>query len=198
MKFKTLAGILLAFLFVFGMSFDASAQGRGGGRGNGNGGGRPTGSPGVDRGLGTASERSGGRSDRGLGTASDNSNGRSDAGLERARAARENGRQADREIERNPRIADDLNMNANDLRSQYQTALADNPNLKFGQFVAANRLSRNLGERYPNVTTSAILEGLASGNSIGQTLQSLGLNKSESKAAEKKVERGIKESKQRQ
>lgn len=198
MKFKTLAGILLAFLFVFGMSLDASAQGRGGGRGNGNGGGRPTGSPGVGRGLGTASERSGGRSDRGLGTASENSNGRSDAGLERARAARENLRQADREIERNPRIADDLNMKASDLRSQYQAALADNPNLKFGQFVAAIRLSRNLGERYPNITTSAILKGLASGKSIGQTLQSLGLSKSESKEAEKKVKRDIRESKQRQ
>lgn len=194
MKSTTLASVLLALLFVFGMSFDVSAQGRGGGRPTGNpGAGRPSGSPGVDRGLGNASQRSGGRSDTGLGTASENSNGRSDAGLNRARAARENSQQADRELERHPGIAGGLNTNANDLRSQYQTALASNPNLKFGQFVAANMLSRNLGERYPNVTTNAILQGLANGKSIGQTLQDLGISAKDAKEAERNANRQLKE-----
>jgi hypothetical protein len=34
--------------------------------------------------------------------------------------------------------------------------------------------AKNLSGKYPNVTTQAILDGLKSGKSIGQTLQDLG------------------------
>jgi len=178
----------------------ASAQGRG----RGGGGGRPSGNPGgmgsrgaggVDGGLGRASDRSDGRSDRGLGTASDRSGGRSDAGLDRARAASENARKADDELRQNPGLAKGMNMSANELRSGYQAALATNPDLKFGQFVAANRIAKNLGDRNPNITSGAILQGLADGKSIGQRLQELGLNSKEAKDAEKTADREIKESK---
>jgi len=189
----------LVSLFIWGACINANAQGRG----RGGGGGRPAGNPGmggrgaggVDGGLGNASDRSNGRSDRGPGTASDKSMGRSDAGLDRARAASENAKQADKELRDHPGMAKGMNMSANQLRDGYQAALATNPNLKFGQYVAANRIAKNLGDRNPNITTAAILQGLADGKSIGQRLQELGLSSREAKGAEKTADREIKESK---
>jgi hypothetical protein len=49
-----------------------------------------------------------------------------------------------------------------------------------------------LNGRFPNVTRDAILSGLASGRSLGQTLQDLGLNSDESKQARKQAEAEIK------
>jgi hypothetical protein len=190
--------LVLAVLLILGTVTSVYAQGRGrsgGGRGNSGGiGGRGTGG-GVSGGLGTASDRSGGRSDRGIGTASDRSNGRSDAGLDRARAASDKVNQADDELRRNPGMAKGMNMSANQLRDGYQAALANNPDLKFGQYVAANRIAKNLGDRNPNITTDAILQGLAGGKSIGQRLQELGLSSKEAKEAEKNADREIKLSK---
>ena len=187
-----------AILCVVALSLTSSAFGQGksgGGRGQGGGAGNAGGHPpgvGVDRGLGNASDRSNGRSDDGMGTASDRSNGRSDAGLERARLAGDNRREAEKELREHPGIANTLHVNANDLRSGYQTALVTNPNLKFGQYVAATRLAQNLNGRFPNITRSAILAGLADGHSIGRTLQNLGLNSHEADAAKKQAEREIK------
>lgn len=209
--FKTLHIALVSFLCI-ALAGAVFAQGRGaGGRGGpppgvggpppGVGGppagirGGPPAGVGVDRGLGTASERSGGRSDRGLGTASENSRGRSDEGLARARAARLE--EADEELDDHPGIPRTLGMSARDLRAGYEAALATNPNLKFGQFVAATRLGQNLGAKYPNVTTDAILHGLANGRSIGRTLQDLGVSEREAKQGKKRAEREIKESKKR-
>ncbi len=182
-------------LFVVSLTTSVFAQGRGqgggGGRGSGNAGGPPPG-VGVDRGLGNASSRSNGRSDEGLMKASDRSSGRSDAGLERARLASNNLKDADRELRTHPRVAHTLRVNANDLRAGYQAALVANPELKFGQYVAATRLAQNLGGRFPNVTRNAILTRLAAGDSIGEALRDLGLNSDEAKSAKKQAEREIK------
>jgi hypothetical protein len=189
--------VLLAALFVIGLTTSAFGQGRGGGVGGGRGsgagsaGGPPPG-VGVNRGLGNASTRSNGRSDDGLGNASDRSNGRSDAGLDRARIASDNLHSADRDLRDHPGVAHTLHTNANDLRAGYQTALLTNPNLKFGQYVAATRLSQNLGSRFPAITQSAILNGLIAGKSIGRTLQDLGLSSHEASAAKKQAEAEIK------
>jgi hypothetical protein len=187
-----------AMVCIFVVSLTSSvALGQGRGRGGGVGGGRgsgggPPSGVGVDRGVGNASGRSNGRSDDGLRIASDRSDGRSDSGLERARLAGENRRQAEKELREHPGIANTLHVNANDLRSAYRAALAINPNLKFGQFVAATRLEQNLNSRFPNVTRNAILAGLASGNSLGRTLQNLGLTSHEANEAKKRAEREIK------
>lgn len=165
--------------------------GRGSGGGMGNGGGPPSG-VGVDRGLGNASERSGGRSDRGLENASMKSNGRSDAGLDRAR---QHLRDAEQDLQEHPGIPRALHVNANTLRTGYQAALATNPNLTFGNFVAATRLSQNLGPRFPGITRDGILSGLASGRSIGRTLQDLGLGEQQAKDAEKQMKEEIKQAK---
>jgi hypothetical protein len=192
---------LLIFL-VLVLATGAFAQGKsrgggtGGGRGSGGGppsgaGGPPTG-VGVDRGLGNASSRSGGRSDDGLSNASTKSNGRSDDGIERARRASSNMRKADDDLRDHPGLPKTLHTNANDLRGGYQAALATNPDLTFGNYVAATRLGQNLNRRFPNVTRDAILSGLASGRSVGQTLQDLGLNSDEAKAARKQADAEIK------
>ena len=205
---KKVAGLALACLFVFGMQSLAAAQGRGGGRGGssgaggaGRGGGGGIGRPdgvGVDRGIGTSSDRSRGRADEGRGTASERSRSRSDEGLDRARAARaNNSRRADEELREHPGIATRLNTPPGRLRDEYQAALAANPNLKFGQFVAATVLARNLGDRNPAITRSAILAGLANDKSIGRTLRDLGINERVAKEAEREANREIKESKKR-
>ena len=192
---RFLFAALLCFV-ALSLTTAAYGQGKGGGGGRGSGGGQGGGPPagvGVDRGLGNASDRSNGRSDNGLGRASDRSNGRSDAGLDRARLAADNRRDADKELREHPGVAKTLHVNANDLRGGYQAALAVNPNLKFGQYVAATRLAQNLGSRFPNVTRANILAGLANGDSLGRTLRNLGLGSQEADAAKKQAEREIKE-----
>jgi hypothetical protein len=199
-KLAVTAGFALAVL-VFGMNSDIFAQGRG------RGGGRPTVNPStnrggggnVDRGITTSSERSNGRSDSGLGNASRNSNGRSDDGLNRARTGGGN-RQLpdDNELNRYRGISRKLNVPAETLRSRYEAALAANPDLKWGQFVAANVIADNLNSRNSSITASAILAGLERGDSIGETLRSLGLSSDEARQAEKDAKRQIKESNKNQ
>jgi hypothetical protein len=194
--------LVLVSLVVLTLATGVFAQGRGrgggvgGGRGSGGGAGSSGGPPpgaGVDRGLGNASSRSGGRSDDGLSNASTKSNGRSDDGLDRARRASSNLRHADDDLRDHPNLPHALHTNANDLRSGFQAALKTNPDLTFGNFVAATRLGQNLHSRFPNITRDAILNGLASGRSLGQTLQDLGLSSDEAKAARKRAETEIKE-----
>lgn len=203
-KFTAFAGLALASVLALGIDSNISAQGRGGGRPSGNqsgGGGRPTANPGVDRGIDRSSDRSNGRSDTGRATASENSNGRSDTGIDRARSGRENGMRSnermpnDNELNRYRGISRKLNTTPEALRSQYRAALASNPDLKFGQFVAANMIANNLGSRNPRVTTSAILSGLQSGDSIGETLRNLGVSSSDAKDMEKRAKREMKAAK---
>jgi hypothetical protein len=108
---------------------------------------------------------------------------------------RENARRADDELRDHPDMAAGLHTTANDLRAGYRAALTTNPDLKFGQYVAATRLAANLGGRYPNVTRAAILTGLANDQSIGRTLRDLGVGSREAKDAERQAEREIKASK---
>lgn len=188
MKFRSLTVVMLACVSLIGMQAIVSAQGRSGGRGQGG----PPAGVGVDRGINTSSDRSNGRADTGRAKASEHSGGRSDAGLERARQQRENAQRANRELNDHPGIASSLHTNANDLRAGYQAALLTNPSLKFGQYVAASRIAANLNGRNPNITRAAILNGLANGRSIGQTLQDLGLSDQEAREAKKRAERQIK------
>jgi hypothetical protein len=192
----TISLCLLVLLLATGAFAQGKGRGGGGGRGSGNAGGPPPGT-GVDRGLGNSSSRSGGRSDDGRDNASAKSNGRSDAGLERARRASTNLRRADDDLRDHPRLPRTLHTNANDLRAGYQAALAVNPDLTFGNYVAATRLSQNLGSRFPNITRDAILNGLASGRSMGRTLQDLGLNEREAKDARKRVDEELKAAKKK-
>ena len=190
-RWTLLAASALACVSVLGAQTDAAAQGRGRGGGGGGGGGGV-----VGRGPG-GGEPMGVGVDRGIGSSSDLSVRRSDAGLERARMREHNARRADRELREHPEMAARLHTNANELREGYRAALAANPGLEFGQYVAATRLAGNLGDRYPNVTREAILAGLAGGDGLGRTLRNLGVRPDEAKEAERKVKDEIKRSKRR-
>jgi hypothetical protein len=197
MQFRSYLGIVsLAVAIIICLGADSSllAQGRGGGRPAGTG--QPTGNPGVGRGLGTASTMSNGRSDTGLGNASTRSNGRSDSGLNTARnGGRPGDLPPDNELNRYRGISKKLGSTPAEMKAAYEAALATNPNLKFGQFVAANVVADNLGGRNSKITSSAIFAGLANGDSLGKTLQNLGVLKEDAKRAEKDANRKINEMK---
>jgi len=192
-------------VLILAVSSLALAQGRGNGGGRPGGGGPPGGGMGgpppgvgVDRGLGTASSRSGGRSDDGLNTASTNSNGRSMTGIDRARLAAANAnRVSDTDLNRYRGLSKKLGSTPEQMRAAYQAALMTNPDLTFGQFVAANVVADNLHARFPSVTSSAILAGLANGDSLGKTLRNLGLTKDQAKTAQEVADGQIKSAKQR-
>jgi len=90
-------------------------------------------------------------------------------------------------------VAKKLGTTPDALETEYLAARQANPKLTHGQFVAANMVAHNLSAKNPNITTQAILDGLKSGKSIGQTLQSLGLSEKEAKEAEASAKREAKQ-----
>jgi len=80
-------------------------------------------------------------------------------------------------------VAATLNTTPEALEDAFEHDRLANPRLSRGNFIAANVLADNLGEQHPNITTPAILSGLQRGESVGQTLQILGLSASEAKQA---------------
>ena len=200
-RLLTVLGVML--LICLAANTYGQGRGRGGGGGNAGGGGHamgggPPSGTGVDRGLGNASIHSNGRSDTGLGTASTRSNGRSDAGIDRARLARENAnRISDTELNRYRGLSKRLGTTPEEMRARYQAALVLNPNLTYGNFVAANVISDNMNSRFPNVTSTNILAGLANGDSLGKTLRNLRLTKEQSKIAMRDADDAIEAAKRR-
>jgi hypothetical protein len=94
-------------------------------------------------------------------------------------------------------IAAQLNTTPEALNNAFENARLGNPKLSRGNFIAANVLADNLGAKRPNITTPAILSGLQSGKSLGQTLQSLGLSASEAKQARRTADRQAKDADKR-
>ena len=94
-------------------------------------------------------------------------------------------------------IAAKLNTTPAALQNAFENARAANPKLSRGNFIAANVLADNLGARYPGITTHAILSGLQSGKSVGQTLQGLGLSAAEAKQARRAANRDTKDADKR-
>ena len=90
-------------------------------------------------------------------------------------------------------VATKLGTTPEAMETAYATAKQADPKLTRGHFVAANMIAKNLGAKNPAVTTQAILSGLQSGRSIGQTLQSLGVSSAESHEAQRAAAREAKE-----
>ena len=197
MRIRSLVFLAIAFLLFAVADTSAQGRGRGGGGGRPAGAGPPSGT-GVDRGIGNSSIRSGGRSDDGLGNASTRSNGRSDAGIDRARLARNNAnKMSDTELNRYRGLSKKLGVTPEEMRARYQAALLTNPDLNYGNFVAAHVIADNHSSRFPAITSTAILNGLANGDSIGQTLQNLGMTKEQSKTAKEIADDKIKAARKR-
>jgi hypothetical protein len=120
------------------------------------------------------------------------------SGMDRARLARENANSmSDNSLNRYRGLSNKLGTTPEQMRAAYQAALLANPNLNYGQFVAANVIADNLNGRYPAVTSTAILAGLANGDSIGHTLHSLGLSSDEASTAKKNADEQIKAAKKK-
>ncbi len=98
-----------------------------------------------------------------------------------------------KDLDRFRGVAKKLGTTPDALETEYLAARQTNPKLTHGQFVAANMVAHNLSAKNPNITTQAILDGLKSGKSIGQTLQSLGLSEKEAKEAEASAKREAKQ-----
>jgi len=88
-------------------------------------------------------------------------------------------------------IATKLNTTPDALETAYKAAREANPKLRRGQFVEANVLGQNLVDKHPGITTQAILDGVKSGKSIGQTLQGLGLSAADARTAQRDADREI-------
>ena len=86
-------------------------------------------------------------------------------------------------------IAAKLGTTPDALQTAYESAKQANPKLSRGNFVAANMVAHNLGAKNPAITTQAILSGLQSGKSIGQTLEGLGLSAKDAEGAERQAKR---------
>lgn len=100
----------------------------------------------------------------------------------------------DTELNRYRGISKKLGTTPEALRARYVAASTLNPDLKFGQFVAANVVASNLNGRYPGVTTSAILLRMQDGDSLGQALKDLRVDGDTAKRAEKEAKQRIKDS----
>ncbi|HEX9393092.1 MAG TPA: hypothetical protein VF923_00485 [Gemmatimonadales bacterium] len=90
-------------------------------------------------------------------------------------------------------IAAKLGTTPDALESAYTAAKQANPKLTRGQFVAANVVAKNLGDKNPAITTQALLDGLQSGKSLGQTLQGLGVSASDADKAQDAANKEIRE-----
>lgn len=90
-------------------------------------------------------------------------------------------------------IATKLGTTGTALQQAYDAAKTANPKLTRGQFIAANVVAHNLGEKNPAITTQAILDGLKSGKSIGQTLRSVGVSEKDAAQAEQAADQESKD-----
>jgi hypothetical protein len=158
---KNLIGLILGLGLIFAVSADAFAQGRGrGGGGNGNGRGNSGNQTTVIRGNSKNDDLN--RSDR-----KDNDNRKNtNAGNNRYEG-----------------LSRKMGMSSQSLRKWYESERALNPNLTYGQFVAANMIARN----HDGISAQTILNGLGSGRSIGQVLQDQGWNQKRIKKERKRI-----------
>jgi hypothetical protein len=90
-------------------------------------------------------------------------------------------------------IAEKLHTTPQALEAAYDAAKLQNGDLTHGQFIAANVVAQNLGEKNPAVNTAAILAGLKSGKSIGQTLRSLKVSDKEADEAERAADKAARD-----
>ncbi len=68
-----------------------------------------------------------------------------------------------------------IGMSPEDAQDWYEREKDRNPNLTYGQFVAANMVARKNHSSRPRLTTEAILDRLEGGQNFGQAVKDLGL-----------------------
>ena len=155
MNIKIISLLALSLVVVFVLSADAVAQGKGKGNGKGNGQ-----SQGKSKGDDSwdRDDKSKGKSHKNDGlTGSDN---------------------------RFKGLSKKLGRSPESLRDWYNAERAANPNLSYGQFVAANMVARN-----HNMRAETIFRGLRRGQSIGQILKGNGWDEDRIKNERKRLKK---------
>ena len=180
MKIKVL--IVFAAVAVFCLAADSGvlAQGKGGGN---KGGGKPSnaGQSGSHGNSGNRGNSGNKPSDSSTDVVTSGDHGKPDKGAKNADKAAKNAAKArdkaakmtDNELNRYKGLSKKLGTTPEDMRARYQSALLQNPDLSYGNFVSAHMVADNLGDRYPNVTSGALLDRMAKGRSLGQAMQDL-------------------------
>ena len=177
MKIKFAVVLIAAVVFCTAAGSGALAQGKGGGN---KGGGR-SGNSGQSGNHGNSGNKSSSSSSASSDTVTSNDHGKPDKGEKNADKAAKNADKArdkaakmsDNELNRYKGLSKKLGTTPEDMRSRYRTALLQNPDLSYGNFVSAHMVADNLGNRYPNVTSAALLDRMAKGRSLGQAMQDL-------------------------
>lgn len=165
MKQKSLIklfGIFIALTLIFGFSSEAFAQGKG------KGGGKGKGNSNATRGNSDKSKKSddslwnGFPDDR-------NRQNRGNSGLNNSR--------------RFKGLSKKTGLSEDTLRARFEVERQLNPDLTYGQFVAAHMLSR----KNRGISTGDILGGLRDGRSIGQILNNKGWDKGKINKERKRI-----------
>jgi hypothetical protein len=141
MNVKRIALLTLSLIMVFVLSSDVLGQGKGKGNGKGNG---------QSQGKSKHDDDGWNRDEKGKGKAKKNDS---------LTGSDNRFRGLSKKLGRSPES----------LRDWYNNERAVNPNLSYGQFVAANMVARN-----HNMSAETILRGLRRGRSIGQILKGSG------------------------
>lgn len=157
---------------------EGKGQGQGKGEGQGQGQGQ---GDGKGQGQGKSSDKSSGNSDvvsdvptKSSDDSPGNSGGKGKGDEQKALHAKQKaGQLTDKELNRYKGLSKKLGTTPEVMRARYEAALLRDPDLTYGNFVSAHMAADNLGGRYPNVTSDAILIGMSRGRSLGQTLQDL-------------------------
>jgi hypothetical protein len=167
------AAVMLISLSV-GSNALAQGKGKGGGQGQGQGSGQ---GKGQGQGQGQGQSDSSGKGNSTTTTSSDSPGKSNDHGKgEEQKALHAHQKAAkltDKDLNRYKGLSKKLGTTPEVMRARYEAALVNNPDLTYGNFVSAHMAADNLGDRYPNVTSDAILIGMSRGRSLGQTLQDL-------------------------
>jgi hypothetical protein len=150
-----LPGILIGLMLIFGLSFGVLAQGKGKGGGKGKGNGN------SNAGRGNSNKQK--NSDDSLWNGfPDDRRGRGNSNKSTFGNS-----QRFKGLSKKTGISEDA------LRARFELERRLNPDLTYGQFVAAHMISRN----HRGISTGDILGGLRGGRSIGQTLKNRGWDK---------------------
>lgn len=203
MNFKLLAIFVGVVLLCAATGSSASAQGKGKGGGQGKGSGKTVGSPPIlatdtstsnshGKSNGKGNSKSNGNSD----TASDvNTNSHGNGKGNSQNAKQKAAQLTDKDLNRYKGLSKKLGTTPEEMRNKYEKALATNPDLTYGNFVSAHMAADNLGGRYPNVTSDAILIGMSRGRSLGQTLQDLKVSPQHSQSAQDTISEKLRNAK---
>lgn len=163
--YLTFAGVVFGLVLVLGVPDSAPAQGKGGGKGK------------------AATRKNKGDKHRRKPSKKPNKPIRME---KKDRSAKQKA-----ESKRFRGLAKKIDLSPAEARAWYLEEKEANPDLTYGQFVAANMIARKHGKRNPRLTTEAILDKLRAGKSLGRAVKDLGLKDKVYKRTKDRINRDL-------